>query len=432
MLRFLFRVLLLVCLVGPFVFVWAAFEKEPGLPPTATLDPQMAVKARGFATRVRTALREPGDADGKVRIDATQAELDSAIATAARIVRPLRGLTVISADGLQVAMSGQIPGLPDLGWINFSALIAPSGTGLDVQRLRLGRMNLPPALTVSVVRTALDFATPEALGSLLLDSVAGLEMEPGRVALALQAGTADGMSMFERAAASVRGLVGLGDQKETAAHFAAMSAAARAGLLPATGSSLPWIRFAVERAAEAGHETQADARNDVRAAILALAAHCGDLRAVQTLTGALTDDAGLSPCLGTGLRGRRDLRQHFTLSAALVVAGGSGFSFGLGEVKELVDAGKKTGSGYSFDDIAMDRAGIRFAETVLATPPGALAALLATMTSEDAIAPVVDDLPSLMSESTFVARFGGVDTPAYKSQIAEIDARIDALAIHSR
>lgn len=427
MLRLLFRVLLLVCLVGPVVFVWAALERDSTLSASATLDPKMAVQARGLVARLRTAMREPAPEGATVGVYATQTELDSAIATAARMVRPLRGSTSIGPEEMTIAISGQVPGLPDLGWINLSAEVAPSNTGLDVRHLQLGRMSLPPAMTVAVLRGVLDLATSGDLGSLLLNSVSGVQMEPGRVEVVLRVGTADGAPVFDKLTAGLRGLAGMGDMDQTAAHFAAMAEAARTGVLPDKGSSLPWIRFALAQVAEAEHSSRSDQRADLRASLLALAAHCGDRSVIETMTGKLSEVTGDSACSGTTLDGRVDLRKHFTLSAALAVASGSAMSFGVGEVKELLDAGKKKGSGFSFDDIAMDRAGIRFAETSMATPPDELPALIALMKSESDIVPAVDDLPSLMSEATFLTRFGGVDTPAYDAQIAQIDARIDAL-----
>ncbi|QIE43765.1 hypothetical protein G5B39_17270 (plasmid) [Rhodobacteraceae bacterium SC52] len=430
MFRFFFRIVLLACLVGPFVFGWAALQPDPILPTSATMNPKMAVQARGFAKRVRDAMEAPPTQDGLVHISASQAELNSGIAAASRLVRPLRGMSVVDENGVRVLVSGQIPKLADLGWVNFTAQVAPSAEGLEITEIKLGRMTLPPGLTVAALRGVLNLAGPGEVGSVLLGSIESLSTESGKVVLALDGGVAGGPPMFDKIKDGFRQIAGMSSTDAVSAHYDAMSDAGRQGQLPASGSSLPWIRFTLARVAEAEHETIADMRSDLDAAFLALGAHCGDRRALEAVVGELSSPQVQSPCAGTQLLGRNDLRQHFTLSAALAAAGGAGASFGMGEVKELLDAGKSGGSGYSFDDIAMDRAGIALIERASGGSPDALAALVAKIKREGDVAPAISGLASQMSEAEFEARFGGVDTPAYQAQIAEIDARIDALAVH--
>ena len=60
--------------------------------------------------------------------------------------------------------------------------------------------------------------------------------------------------------------------------------------------------------------------------------------------------------------GRRDLAQHFVLSAFLAANSGTQAAEAAGLAKEVVDA--QGPSGFSFTDIAADRAGIRFAGSV--------------------------------------------------------------------
>ncbi len=430
MLRLVFRLLLLSLIVGPVAFVFAALERAPVLPETATLDPRMTVQARALAVRLRAALDGPAGADGTVRIPATETELNSALAAAGRLVRPLRGQTRIDGTGVRIALSGQVPGLPDLGWINLTAQVAPSETGLDVVAVRLGRMDLPPGLTVAALRSLLDLGSPDDAGSLLLGSVAGLATLPGKAELIVATGPDGGPSMLSQVTGALRGLAGVGDTAAVSRHYRAMHDAAAQGKLPSSGSALPWVRFALAEVVAAGHDTPGAARDDLRAAFTALGAHCGDRRATETIAGRMDAPGGPSACAGTTLGGRRDLRQHFTLSAALAATGGGGMSFGMGEVKELLDAGRSGGSGYSFDDLAFDRAGIRLFDTAMATAPADLPALLARMTGESAIAPPIDGLPAGLTEAQFTAQFGSVDSAAYAAMLAEIDTRIAALAVH--
>ena len=69
--------------------------------------------------------------------------------------------------------------------------------------------------------------------------------------------------------------------------------------------------------------------------------------------------------LGVTLADRGDLAQHFTISAALAATAGSPLADAVGLYKELDDS--RSGSGFSFSDLAADRAGTRFG--ALATGP---------------------------------------------------------------
>lgn len=429
--RLLFRLLILLLFAAPVIFAAAALQRTAALPATATLDPRMAVQAKGLASRARAVMVGPAGADGTRRITATEAELNSALAAAARVVRPLRGTNRIDDTGVWIALSAQVPGLPQLGWINAEAHAAPSTDGLNVRSIRLGSMDLPPDWTVAALVGLMDLVSADDVGSALLSGIVGLQTTDGRAELMLAGGPGDGPSLLDKLSGTIRGIAGLGDTDAASGHYAAMSRAADEGALPSSGSALPWVRLAVSRVAAANHGSEAAARADMRAALIALGAHCGDRSIVETVVGALAAPASGSACAATTLGGRRDLRQHFTLSAALAAAGGDGFSFGLGEIKELLDAGERGGSGYSFDDLAFDRAGMRFAARVLEAAPDTLGALAVRLDGEAAIVPAVGDLPARLSEARFVADFGAVDSPAYREMVSLIDARIDALAVHA-
>ena len=49
---------------------------------------------------------------------------------------------------------------------------------------------------------------------------------------------------------------------------------------------------------------------------------------------------------------------------------------------------------------------------------------------ESDIMPAVSDLPEFMPEAEFKRRFGGIDAPAYKRMMAEIERRIAALPLY--
>jgi hypothetical protein len=120
------------------------------------------------------------------------------------------------------------------------------------------------------------------------------------------------------------------------------------------------------------------------------------------------------------IRRRRDLAAHFFVSAYLTSALGAEAALAAGVAKELIDA--QGPSGFSFADIAADRAGMRFASGVLA---GQIPLrLLADSFSVAAFTPDIDGLPEGLSAVQFKDQFGAARGPRFGKQIAEIDRRI--------
>ncbi len=125
------------------------------------------------------------------------------------------------------------------------------------------------------------------------------------------------------------------------------------------------------------------------------------------------------------LGGREDLAQHFVISAAMASLAGSPLADAVGVYKELSDA--RVGSGFSFQDLAADRAGTLFGER--ASQSEASAAMLRTRLRSGGypLLPALGSLPEFMSEAEFKRRFGGVGEPEYNRVLANIDRQ---LAVH--
>jgi hypothetical protein len=126
---------------------------------------------------------------------------------------------------------------------------------------------------------------------------------------------------------------------------------------------------------------------------------------------------------------RIDIAQHFMAAAAISAAGNRYFGDEAGTEKELSDA--KGGSGFSFIDLAADRAGLRFGEIAVSSAENARKLQLAMAKIDDykAFMPDVTDLPEHMDEEAFMKRFASLDSPETQALIAQIDARIESCPI---
>lgn len=132
---------------------------------------------------------------------------------------------------------------------------------------------------------------------------------------------------------------------------------------------------------------------------------------------------------GVLLNQRDDFPKHFIISAALAANAGGPLADAVGLYKEVADS--RGGSGFSFNDIAADRAGTKFGEYAAQSATArALQKKLRAGISERDLMPASADLPEFMQEAEFKRRFGGIDAPAYKRMMAEIERRIAALPLY--
>jgi hypothetical protein len=132
---------------------------------------------------------------------------------------------------------------------------------------------------------------------------------------------------------------------------------------------------------------------------------------------------------GTTLRGRDDWARHYCLSAALAVVENSFLSDAGGLMKEQLDA-LTQGTGFSFGDLAADRAGVLFAQAATASESAALAMQKRLQNGylADDFFPPASDLPENLTVEEFRRDYGGVGTQRYRQTVREIEARLDRCA----
>ena len=136
---------------------------------------------------------------------------------------------------------------------------------------------------------------------------------------------------------------------------------------------------------------------------------------------------------GTTLRGREDWPRHYALSAALVVLEHPSISDGGGLLKEQLDAVSR-GSGFSFRDLAADRAGVRLANNATGTESGAVAIQHWLQTAHPAndFFPPVYQLPEDLTVEQFRSQFGNVGSPQYQMEMSKMETLLDGCAAIAR
>lgn len=128
---------------------------------------------------------------------------------------------------------------------------------------------------------------------------------------------------------------------------------------------------------------------------------------------------------------RIDMAQHFMWSATFAAQGNSHLANLLGLEKELSDA-KRGGSGFSFIDLAADRAGLNFGKQATASPVQALKLQqrMASIKSYQAFMPEVRDLPEGLTSAAFKRQYKTIYSPQYQRVLEDIDQRISSCEIY--
>lgn len=191
--------------------------------------------------------------------------------------------------------------------------------------------------------------------------------------------------------------------------------------IPLSQLLIPVMRLASEQS------SKGNAVEENRAAILITSLHILGI-SLKTLFPEAVDWPKQPKYLVT-LDGREDFAKHFMLSAAITAYADSKLSDAIGLYKEIEDA--RSGSGFSFNDIAADRAGTKFAEKAIENRMSALniQGKLSSGLDDTDLMPAWSDLPEFLSETAFKERFGAINTPSYLQLIEKIEQRITHLVI---
>lgn len=315
----------------------------------------------------------------------------------------------------EIRYSARLPGTPLGRFLNVSAQVGSSGDQLELEQVHIGQVPIPSPVFKLALRQYIKHTELADELRLLKQTISQIIIAPDSVRFTYvwQPEILD----------SARALAISPDQRErlTAAHrqlVAQMDSVVQARTVPLARVLGPLLADAGDKA------SAAERANAYRDALLVTAFHLSG-RSLALLIPEARQWPQPRPLTLT-LRGRTDLAQHFSVSAALAAWASEPLANAIGLEKEVDDA--KKGSGFSFVDLTADRAGTRLGE-LAAQNPERLAAALAVGLTDAAMLPSIHGLPEFMMAHEFQRRFGGVGAPAYKRMAAEIEGRVSALAL---
>ncbi len=422
------RIILFFLLTGfilfvlfPAAFLLIALEDHPAVLNVRRVNSDRAVGTRLFVKRVIEDLRT--ESHKPLTLSATEDDLNGLFAFGHRSISRISGEASISARGLQTRATLRIPHNPFGDYLNFHLKIIPSTLGLHFDQASMGGLSFSNGTMRFFTILFLNMAVGFNEGKTLYESIEEVTLSEDRINFHLSP-----IPDMDRHVLKIRERLSLlrdevalmGDPKKVRSYYTQIVKIAER-VPEGRPVSLSYYIGALFKIADA---RGGDPVVENRAAILALGIYFGSWRVEQMIGPVRTEEMKQQKrkTKDVGLAGREDLRLHFIISAALEIASKQGITHAIGEFKELLDAGDG-GSGFSFVDLAADRAGVRFSE--FATSPSTAKRFqehLAENANEDQFFPNIENLPEGLTKEDFQNDFGDVESSRYVKLVKAVDA----------
>jgi hypothetical protein len=411
--RFIGWSLLFAVLAGLAVLPWLMLDAAPAIEPPAEL-------RRTDLAWVKTLFqkhdprRQPPDVIHSIRLD--EDELNRLLNYAVELRRVSGIAAELTPGTATLTATLAVPRNPFGRYLNLTAEVAEAPGGIRIQRLQLGSLPLPGALADGMAHLAHRWLRRDETYATLADAFSRVNFDENQATLDYR-WRPELLTRLERKSAEL--LIAPEDQARMLAYAEQLDAL----LKPHPhGSTVPLVSV-IAPLFDNAQASGGDVAEENRAALTALAAYLSGISLPRLLEG---DSPSIrrAPRVLLSLHGRRDFAEHFMISAALTVNGGSRLANAIGLIKEEEDANK--GSGFSFTDLAANRAGVLLGERATGGAAARVQRQLAAARSDADLLPDFRDLPEFMPQAEFDRRFGPVGSPRYLRLIDNIDARLAA------
>lgn len=326
-----------------------------------------------------------------------------------------RARFAIDRGQANISASFRLPYLSARPYLNVRAILVEANGPPRLKALHLGSLSLPALVLSTVGQVLLRLSGYADEWALAHGAIRTAELSPTKDAVNLVFVWRP--ELLERARARALALdSGDQDRFETAQRALAALLTHRARDAALDLSSILQVMLALPAD---------DPQAQRRASLLILAAYMAEKNFAAIVPQAASWPRPAPRVLT--LRGRHDSAQHFVVSAALAAWAGEPAADAIGLYKELDDS--RHGSGFSFADLAANRAGTRFGQLML-DDPERIDILLTGALADTDLLPTLRGLPEYLSEREFVRRYGSIDSPAYRSLVEEIERRVDAQPLY--
>ena len=313
-------------------------------------------------------------------------------------------------------------GTPSL-YINSSATLLPSQTGLLWDDIKLGDITIPNGLFQHLQKLVLALFIGKSYSEQILNNISHVTMNAQRIGLTYTPSFSyeEGIAQFTKRMSRSTGITMPTDDTKIAHYYELVVNST------ATRTHMKLGELLTVVLAEANNQTKkanTSAVEENSAALLALSVYLTPNYFKRLVT--LPSNTAPAHKTRITLDTRTDLAKHFTLSAAIKLIADNSVSYEIGELKEIFDS-RSGGSGFSFVDLAADRSGILF--STLATESDARAKAVQTLSVSG---PIKDSdffpnralLEEGLTELDFIDKYQSTDSEHYVKLVTAIDKSI--------
>lgn len=413
--RFLFRLIFLLILTGVLLVGAGAYfglAEQPLVAGQRPLSHQDIARARAIVNQ-----NDPRGLPAGARrtITVNRNDLELAANYLVQTTTKGRATVALGDDRLGLRTTVQLPLLPTRRFLNIEATLRTLGGRPELETLRIGSLNMPSTLVTRGLELLLDTFYGEQQVGVLIDAIQDVRIQPGE----LQLTYVWNPSLIDQA----RDTLLTHTDREALRYYVEELSRLQGTGVGVKGPLVDLLKPLFSAAAERSARGDPVAENT---ALLTVLGTWASGQSLDRLVPGGSQPRGFRLKLGK----RRDFGQHFLTSAALAARGDSSLSDAIGLFKEIADT--DGGSGFSFTDIAADRAGTRFG--ALATGSRSKATWVQqSITSgidDSQLLPPISDLPEHLDGNAFRRQFGEVGSPKYQRIMNEIDRRLDRLAFY--
>ncbi|MCG8314622.1 MAG: hypothetical protein MI976_15545 [Pseudomonadales bacterium] len=360
-------------------------------------------------------------------LSVTEQEINGQFVLLNRAIPRIKGQAQLTQN-LTINLTLELPNNPIGKFINIHCDVLPSNNGLALGNLSVGSIALPESLTLWAIKTLLDSASGQQLGSVALNAIDAVSIQQTQLDISI-APIPDLKARLDKTRERFKSTRDLfpqfGDPAVVRIYYQHLI---RYDQLT-TGASKKSFTGPIQTVFSMASQRHKNPVEENKAAILALAMFYGSERVGSFIgsvrTPEMTNYVKRNPNLT--LKNRNDLTKHFIISAALKIISETDITNAIGEFKELLDA-RRGGSGFSFIDLAADRAGVKFAEALIHPKKARIMQqLLASSADEALIFPSVYGLPEDISQAAFQQKYGNVESQRYIQLVKRIDGCIAEL-----
>jgi hypothetical protein len=430
-----FRSILVSALLLPLLLVAAAtglafyvLEDKPWVEQNVPVDYATVAAGKSLLKRIKIQVESTGDRGTTLLF--TEDELRYLAQMASHTFPRLHTDLYLDSTGVNSRMSVKMPANPFGAYLNLGVQIGQSSAGIGIDRFSIGPLDVSGRWLLPLMARLADVLLKDKQASALLASVREFRIE-GKTALLSVVPPPDAKAQFKHAVRTLQASRLPPGEQERVVHYYDVLVAIAAGQGNRQRHSLDvYLVPLMAEAAKRGGASSAVAEN--RAAIWATIIYFSN-GAFETLVGKLVSTRRplVRAPSGVTLGGREDLMLHFLYSAGITLATQQGIGIAAGEFKELLDSGNG-GSGFSFADLAADRAGIQFVTVATASEATArqLQEMLVAGNSEERFFPDVSGLVEGLSEEQFRQQYGSTESERYRKQVILIDQLIARLPVY--